>query len=73
MGEKGKLLVIDRMIGPPNQPSYALIVDLTVLVEHGGLERSQKEFETLFHQAGLKLVRVIDTDSSFHIMEAMAA
>jgi len=55
MGEKGKLVVIDRIIGPPNQSSYALIVDLTVLVEHGGQERSQKEFETLFDQAGLKL------------------
>jgi len=72
MGEKGKLLVIDRIIGPPNQASYALFVDLAVLVEHGGQERSQKEFETLFDQAGLKLIRVIETESSFHIMEAAA-
>lgn len=72
MGEKGKLLVIDRVIGPPNEASYALFVDLAVLVEHGGQERSQKEFETLFDQAGLKLIRVIETESSFHIMEAAA-
>ena len=72
MGEKGKLVVIDRIIGPPNQASYALIVDLTVLVEHGGQERRQKEFEALFDQAGLKLVRVIETESSSYIMEAAA-
>jgi O-methyltransferase/methyltransferase family protein len=71
MGEKGKLLVIDRIIGPPNHPSYALFVDLAVLVEHGGQERRQHEFEALFNRAGLKLARVIETDSSFHIMEAM--
>lgn len=72
MGKNSKLLVIDRIIGPANQASYALVVDLTVLVEHGGQERRQKEFEALFEQAGLKLVRVIETDSSFHIMEAVA-
>jgi hypothetical protein len=47
-------------------------VDLTVLVEHGGQERRQEEFEALFDQAGLKLVRVIETESSFYIMEAAA-
>jgi len=73
MGKNGKLLVIDRIIGPPNQASYALIVDLTVLVEHGGQERQQMEFEALFDQAGLKLVRVVETDSSSHILEAVAA
>lgn len=72
MGEKGKLVVIDRIIGPPNQPSYALFVDLAVLVEHGGQERRQEEFETLFERAGLKLVRVIETESSFHLMELTA-
>jgi hypothetical protein len=73
MGEKGNLLVLDRFIGPPNQPSAALIVDLSVLVEHGGQERRLEEFEALFDQAGLKLVRVIETDSSIAIMEIRAA
>jgi O-methyltransferase domain/Dimerisation domain len=73
MDERGKLVVIDRIIGPPNEASYALFVDLAVLVEHGGQERRQKEFEVLFDQAGLKLVRVIETESTFHIMEAAAA
>ncbi|HXV79075.1 MAG TPA: methyltransferase [Candidatus Binatia bacterium] len=73
MEEKGKLLVIDRMIGPPNQESYALFVDLAVLVEHGGQERRQDEFEALFNRAGLKLLRVIETESTFYILDAAVA
>ena len=70
MGDKGKVVVVERIIGPRNQASHALIVDLTVLVEHGGQERRQKEFQALFNQAGLKLIRVIETVSTFRIMEA---
>jgi SAM-dependent methyltransferase len=73
IGENGKIVVIDRIVGAPNQESYALLVDLTVLVEHGGQERRQKEFEALFNKAGMKLVRVIETDSTLYIMEAVAA
>jgi precorrin-6B methylase 2 len=73
MGEKGNLLVLDRIIGPPNQASAAMIVDLSVLVEHRGRERRLEEFEVLFDQAGLDLVRVIETDSSISIMETRAA
>ena len=73
MGENGTLLVIERLIGPPNQPSAVLSVDLTVLVEHGGQERRQNEFEALFDRVGLNLVRVIETDSPFSMMETRAA
>ncbi len=73
MGEKGNLLVLDRIIGPPNQASATLIVDLSVLVEHGGQERRLEEFEALFDRAGLDLVRVTETDSSISIMETRAA
>jgi O-methyltransferase/methyltransferase family protein len=71
MGEDAKLLVIDRFIGEPNEESYALIVDLTVLVEHGGRVRRKSEFKTVFSRAGLKLLRVIETESTFHLMELM--
>ena len=73
MGNNGTLLVIERLIGPPNQPSAVLSIDLTVLVEHGGQERRQDEFEALFDRVGLNLVRVVETDSSFSIMETRAA
>lgn len=73
MGRNAKLLVIDRIVGQPNHESYALIVDLTVLVEHDGQERRQREFEALFDQVGLKLNRVIETESTFHIMEVAVA
>jgi hypothetical protein len=39
------------------------------LVEHGGRVRRQSEFKTVFNRAGLKLLWVIETESTFHIME----
>lgn len=69
MKSNSKLLVIERVIGPPNQESYALLVDLTVLVEHGGKVRGREQFEILFDRAGLNIGRVIDTDSSYTIIE----
>lgn len=71
MNENAKLLVIDRFIGQRNQESYALMVDLTVLVELDGRVRRQSEFDMLFKQAGLKLLRVIETKSTYHLMELM--
>jgi hypothetical protein len=64
------LAFVERIIGPPNQPSAASIGDLIMLVVHSGKERRQEEFEVLFGQVGLELIRVINTGASFSILEA---
>ena len=43
--------------------------DVQMLVNLGGRERTEEEFGALFHGAGLRLTRVIPTDSDFQLIE----
>jgi hypothetical protein len=67
----GKLLVVDAVIGPPNAPDMAKVLDLEMLVLPGGQERTEAEFATLFASAGWKLARVVQTKSPKSIIEGV--
>ncbi len=55
----GKLLVIEFVVKPPNQPDVAKLMDLNMLVLLTGLERTEEEFGKLYASAGFKLTRVV--------------
>jgi len=59
MRPDGRLLVVDRVIGPPNQPDQAALFDLEMLVNAGGRERNEPEWRSLFAASGFKLDRII--------------
>jgi hypothetical protein len=66
-----RLLVIDMIIRPDNQPGFVKFLDLDMMLMYaGGYERTEAEFRKLFEAAGLKLQRVIDTESTSSIFEA---
>lgn len=69
----GKVLVIDRVVGPPNQPDLAKFLDLEMMVNPGGLERSEPEWHRLFAISGLHLKRIIPTPAAQSILEATPA
>jgi hypothetical protein len=46
--------------------------DIHMMASTGGLERTSDEYESLLHQAGLTLARVVPTASNFSILEAHA-
>jgi hypothetical protein len=65
-----KLLVLEAVIPEGNEPHPGKFMDINMLAMTGGRERTEKEFATLFAQAGLKLSRVISTHSPmFSIVE----
>jgi SAM-dependent methyltransferase len=66
----GKLLLIEMVIPPDNRPSPAQAMDLNMLVMLGGRERTEEEYERLFHAAGFQLERIIPTHSPFSVIEA---
>ena len=68
---QGRVLVIDAVIPPGNDPHPAKIVDLILLTGLTGRERTEPEFRTLFAEAGLRLTRVISTPSPLSIVEGM--
>ena len=70
LGTGGKVLLIEMVIPPDNQPSPAQAMDLNMLVVLGGRERTEEEYRDLFQAAGLRLERVIPTHSPFSVIEA---
>ena len=76
MAPKGRVLVIDGVVRPGNTPDPVKDFDIIMLALHrGGRERTEAEFRTLFHQAGLQLTRVIPTPlpSTLSIIEGVRA
>jgi SAM-dependent methyltransferase len=58
---EGRLLVIERILQPPNQPDPGRFMDLMMLVMVKGRERGESDFRTLLGDAGFSLDRVIPT------------
>jgi hypothetical protein len=55
MDRKAKLLIIERLLAPPNEGVEGKFSDLNMLVTAGGRERSRDEFEALLATAGFDL------------------
>jgi hypothetical protein len=74
MREGGKVLVVEMLMPPPNEPGPGKTFDLLMLLVHSGARiRSEAEFVGLFSAAGLRLTRVIPTASPNSILEGVRA
>jgi hypothetical protein len=73
MGTYGRVLLIEAVVGERNEPDFAKILDLEMLVSPGGKERTATEYADLFRKSGLKLSRIIPTRSPYSVIEAVAA
>ena len=72
MAESGRLLVIEIVIPPGNEPCIAKFMDINMLVvSPGGRERTQAEYEQLFQAAGFKLTRIVPTASDVSVIEGI--
>jgi hypothetical protein len=69
MGARGTLLVIERLIGAPNEGQPNAMMDLTMLVATGGFVRRRDEWAAIFTGGGFTLDSVTPTASPFHILE----
>ena len=65
-----KLLLVEDVICPANEPCQAKIGDLNMLVRTGGKNRSESEYRRLLEKAGFTLLRVIKTRSEISVIEA---
>jgi precorrin-6B methylase 2 len=68
----GKILILESVIEPGNEPSFAKWLDLTMLVIPGGKERTAEEFRELLAKAGLRLNRIVPTSGGISVIEAVA-
>ncbi len=71
MPDDGRVLIVDSVIPPGNDPHPGKILDLEMLIAPGGVERTAGEFETLLSNSGFRLNRIVPTHSPVSIVEAV--
>ncbi|MGC1618826.1 MAG: methyltransferase [Candidatus Acidiferrum sp.] len=68
--DKARVILIEAVLTPGNEPHMAKWLDVEMLLLAGGRERTQEEFAHLLHQAGFRLTRVLPTKSPVCVLEA---
>ncbi|HUR99307.1 MAG TPA: methyltransferase [Pyrinomonadaceae bacterium] len=69
MDERGKVLICEMVVPEGNEPSPSKILDIQMMVNLSGKERTAKEFEDLLKRSGFRLTRIVPTMSPFSIVE----
>ncbi|HLE28700.1 MAG TPA: methyltransferase [Anaerolineales bacterium] len=65
----GRLLVVEVIIPPNNEPDYGKYLDLNMLVLLRGQERTEAEYRKLFAATGFALSRVVATPAEVSVIE----
>jgi hypothetical protein len=66
----GRVILLEAVIPPGNQPDFGKLIDLEMLLMPGGRERTPDEFASLFARAGFELARIVPTESPLSVVEA---
>lgn len=65
------LLLAESIIAPGNEPDFAKLLDLTMLVIPGGQERTEEQYKKLLHAGGFELIRIVPTAADISVIEAV--
>jgi ubiquinone/menaquinone biosynthesis C-methylase UbiE len=71
MAPGGRILVCEVVVPCPNEPSYATLLDVEMIVFTRGLERTEHEYACLFERADLRLRQVLPTATPTTLLEAV--
>ncbi|MFD7658681.1 methyltransferase [Actinosynnema sp. NPDC059797] len=73
MSPHGRVLVVDAVVPPGNDPDPGKVIDLLMMSSFTGRERTRADFDALFTRAGLRLTRVLPTGTRLSIVEGVPA
>ncbi len=79
MTPSSRVLIIQQVMPPPGAEAasetlfHGVMSDLNMLAVGGGRERSEAEYRALLEAAGLRLTRVVPTQSLMSVVEGMHA
>jgi O-methyltransferase domain len=71
--DDGRLVVIEGIVGPPNEEPIVKLLDLMMLVSAGGKERTEHEWSELVAAGGFRLARTAHSSASSHVLVAEPA
>jgi hypothetical protein len=72
MPASAKLLVVEHVLRPGDEPSFGKLLDLNMLLLPGGVERTEAEFRRLFEEAGFRLSRIVPTQGDLSVVVGQA-
>jgi hypothetical protein len=55
----GRLVILERIVGPGDEPGLAMLLDLTMMVMNGGRERTEQDWQQLLKAADFKLTKLV--------------
>jgi hypothetical protein len=64
-------LIVEMVLPSGDTPHPGKMIDMVMLVLTGGQERTEPEYRSLLSKAGLRLVRVVPTNSASSIVEGV--
>lgn len=67
---QAKVILVETVLAPGNEPHVAKWLDLEMLMLPGGRERTEEDFAKLFERGGFTLQRVVPTKSPVSVLEA---
>jgi hypothetical protein len=73
MSPAGRLLIVEMVLAAGDAPHPGKILDMVMLAQLGGQERTEAEYGVLLGKAGFRLTRVVPTRSAASIVEAVVA
>jgi hypothetical protein len=71
MHDGATLVVLERILDPPNEGRDAKFDDLNMLVNPGGRERTRAEYDALFAAAGFRRTRDVAAGALFSVIEGV--
>ncbi len=73
MTKTGKVLIIEMVVPEGNVPGPSKALDILMLVMEGGKERTEEGYRKLLEASGLKLTRIIPTQTPYSVIEGKRA
>ena len=73
MDPASRLLIVEMVLPPGDIAHPGKMLDMVMLVQLGGQERTESEYASLLSKAGFRLTQVVPTDWAVSIVEAVAA
>jgi O-methyltransferase domain len=67
----GRVILLESVLLPANQPDFGKLIDLEMMLMPGGRERTEEEFRALFAAAGYRMTRIVPTRSPLSVIEAV--
>jgi hypothetical protein len=72
MAPHARLLLIELVVPTGNDPSFAKLLDLLMMIWPGGRERTGAEYRQILESADLRLMRIVPTQGLVSVIEAVS-